>query len=171
MSIVVQVEGLVATGKLFERPSSYLGISARTMVLTPEIDGLAMAPFADTVEGERQAALAQYLDAFCELNEITVSQTPDSKPSDVMLARVKPVGDDFWSMRITDPDDTPGMRILGAFYDVDSFVGLLCDFRENMQSFDEEVAAVKQVWKDYFGDMTPHSGRTLDDYLTNYIET
>lgn len=169
MSIIVaKVGALVAAHKLFDRPSSYQGISARSMFVTPEIDALAKPPFPDTLEGERYAALAQYLDAFCELNEITVSEVCKGKPPGVMLARVCPVEDDFWSMRITDPDDTPGMRILGAFSDLNSFVGLICDFREYIDDFDEEVYFVKESWKNYFGDLKPHTGRRLDDYLTNY---
>jgi hypothetical protein len=169
MPIVAKVDKLVAARKLLERSSSYLGISARRMIVTPEIDALAKPPFEDTTVGERHAALAQYLDAFCELNEITVSEVPDAKPRDIMLARVSPVEDDFWSMRVTDPEDTPGMRILGAFCDLDCFVGLTYDFRENIYDFDEEVLSVKESWKEYFGDLKPLKGKTLDDYLTNYV--
>jgi hypothetical protein len=140
------------------------------MFVTPEIQTLASPPFANTADGERHAALAQYLDAFCELNEITVAEAPGDKPPDVMLARVKPVQDDFWSMRITDPENTPGMRILGAFCDLDCFVGLVCNFRENIDDFDEEVLSVRESWKAYFGDLQPHTGRALDEYLTNYIK-
>jgi hypothetical protein len=140
------------------------------MFVTPEIKALATHPFPDNIEGERCAELAQYLDAFCECNEVTVAEVPDDKPPDVMLARVKPVEDDFWSMRITDPENTPGMRILGAFCDRDSFVGLLCDFRENIRDFDNEVDLVRESWKSYFGDLRPHTGKTLDEYLTNYLK-
>src|SRR5262245_51752119 len=111
-----------------------------------------------------------YLDAFAELNRITVSQDPDRKPQDVMLARVHPVAAEFWSMRITDPAGSPGMRLLGAFCDTDSFVGLVCGFREDMATFDADVADARARWKDYFGDTRPHSGSEIDDYLTNFYE-
>lgn len=166
MSIKAAVDQLVQAGRLIHRPSSLFKISARDMFITPEIDALAQMPFADTGLGERHAALASYLDAFSELNEITVSEKPHQKPWDVMLARVEPPELDFWSMRIIDPEDTPGMRVLGGFCCLDGFVGLSWDYRENIGNFDDEVQAVRDVWRDYFGDARPHSGEKLDDYLT-----
>jgi len=170
MSIIARVEELVAVGKLIHRPSSFLDISARNVILAPEIEALAQKPFADTPEGERHAALAAYLDAFSELNAITVSQDPYNKPGHTMLARAFPIEDEFWSMRITHPEDTAGMRLLGAFCAVDSFVGLACDFRENIMSFDDEVSAAKDRWADLFNGITPLSGSSLRDYLTNFRE-
>ncbi|TIR28283.1 MAG: hypothetical protein E5X35_31350 [Mesorhizobium sp.] len=160
----------MAEGKLIHRPSAYRKVSERNMILTPYIDALAQQPFADTIEGERYAALAQYLDGFSELHRITVAQNPDKKPNDVMLARVHPVGDDFWSMRITAPEDTPGIRLLGGFCARDSFVGLLCEFRDYISVFDEEVDETRNLWRDLFGDLKPLSGSNLDDYLTHYRE-
>jgi len=170
MSIVDAVLALVEQGRLIERPSLF-GISARTMFVTPEIDAISQPPFADTLDGERYAALAQYFDAFSELNAITVSQAPFSKPHDVMLARVSPVEAEFWSMRIVDPEATAGMRVLGGFCDKDAFVALVCEFREDISDFGSEVANVTDVWRDYFGTIPPYAGRRLDDYLTNYYET
>jgi hypothetical protein len=34
--------------------------------------------------------------------------------------------------------------------------------------FDDEVDAVREEWKSYFGSMSPHRGESLDEYLTNY---
>lgn len=170
MSIAKRVEELVYEGKLIARPSTFSGASARNMYLIPDIETSTRAPFADTVDGVRYGELAAYLDAFCELNEITVCQSPLKKPHDVMLARVDPADDQFWSMRITDPESTPGIRLLGAFCGLDSFVGLACEFRERIADFDEEVASVKALWRDLFGNLAPHSGSSLDEYLTNYLE-
>lgn len=170
MSIVARVNQLVVDGRLILRPSTFLDISARNMYLTPYIDALAKAPFADTIDGERHAALSEYLNAFAELNAITVSQNPDRKPSDVMLARVHPVGKDFWSMRICHPENTSGVRVLGAFCAKDAFIGLSCEFREHMNDFNNEVNNATEIWGDLFGNLQPHSGRSLDDYLTNYRE-
>lgn len=71
-------------------------------------------------------------------------------------------------MRITDPSETPGIRILGAFCAKDEFVALQWDFRESMQNFDADVVMVRDYWRDYFGNLAPHSGNGLDDYLSNY---
>ncbi len=170
MSIIARVEQLVAAGKLIHRPSSFLGISARNVILAPEIEALARRPFAETPEGERHAAFAAYLDAFSELNAITVSQDPNKKPSHTMFARVRPVEDEFWSMRVNHPEGTAGMRLIGAFCAKDSFVGLVCDFREQIPSFDDEVSAAKARWTDLFNEIKPLSGSSLHDYLTNFRE-
>jgi hypothetical protein len=168
MSIKTVVDRLVEEGRLIHRASAMLGISARDLFVTPEIDALTKTPFADTELGERHAALAAYFDAFSELNEVTVSESPHSKPWDVMLARVAPPTLDFWSMRIIDPEDTPGIRVLGGFCYLDGFVELIWAFREEISNFNDEVESIREVWTDYFGDARPHSGETLDEYLTNY---
>ncbi len=169
MSIEDELEKLVHRGKLIERPSSFLWEPGRSMYLPPDIVAMARRPFADTMDGMRLAELAQFLDAFSEVNAITVWQDPTNKPRDVMLARVAPKEDDFWSMRITDPENSPGIRLLGAFCAKDSFVGLKCEFRESM-NFDDDVKDVRITWQNYFGSVRPFSGSTLDDYLTNYLE-
>lgn len=169
MSIAVKVRQLLSDGKLIHRPSSYLDISARNVFLAPDIEALAKWPFAETADGERHAALAAYLDSFSELNMITVSQRPRRKPPYTMLARVDPPEDEFWSMRVMLPESSPGMRLLGAFCAMDSFVGLVCDYRENM-AFDDEVRDLKEKWADLFGTTDPLSGSNLNDYLTNFQE-
>jgi hypothetical protein len=140
------------------------------MFVTPDIDAFARPPFEDTLTGERHAAVAQFLDAYCELNEITVAENPRHKPPDVMLARVAPVEYELWSMRIIDPEETAGMRILGAFLSRDAFIGLSCQFREGMSDFTAEVDDAQEVWRNYFGSLRPYAGRSLDDYLTNYYK-
>lgn len=168
MSIRQATRDLAKKGRLILRHSSFLNTSARKLYVTPEIDGYARKPFADTIEGERFAELAAFFDAFSEMNMISVSENPNDKPPDVMLARVRPVIDDFWSMRVTDPLRTPGIRVLGGFCATDEFVALSWDFRENISDFDSEVDDVKARWMDYFGTLRPHQGSKLDDYLTNF---
>ena len=168
MSIHDTPRSLITQGRLIERPSSFLEISAREMVVTPEIDALTRQPFSDTAEGERFAAFAADLNAFSELNDITISENPLVKPPDVMLARVAPVEADYWSIRVIEPEGTAGLRSLGAFVCKDVFVALTWDFREDISDFAAEVADVQDVWRDYFGELTPFSGSSLDEYLTNY---
>lgn len=176
-SIRELVDELVVRERLVHRPSRIpelgIEIAARDMFVTPEIDALAKRPFADTDLGERQAALALYLDAFAELNQITVWETPNKwKPRDTMLARVDPPEDEFWSMRIVHPETTAGMRVLGGFCGQDAFVGLIYDYRENIPAghFDDEVDRLRAAWADYFGKTGPHSGESIDDYLTNHYK-
>lgn len=168
MSIVKRLDELVGLKKLFHRPSSYSGISARNMYLPPDIHAITHRPFADTQAGERHAHLAAYLDAFAELNMITVSQNPDRKPAETMLARVNPVKAEFWSMRVD--DGAAGMRVIGTFCATDTFVGLGCEFREYMNPFDDDVRDAMERWTDLFGFLPPLSRSNLSDYITNARE-
>ena len=170
MSIIEDVGALVKQGKLIERASSLLNIRARNLYVVPDLDAFTRPPFQDTLEGERYAAIAQYFDAFCELNMISVSQNPHQKPADTMLARVHPIEQEFWSMRIVAPEETAGIRVFGAFCAKDSFVALAYEFREHIDDFDAEVAQANDLWNDHFGRTAPFSGNNLNDYLTNYTE-
>jgi hypothetical protein len=98
--------------------------------------------------------------------EISVSENPDRKPPDTMLARVHPIAAEFWSIRVTDPEQTPGIRSLGAFSDFDEFIALRWEYRENIEIFDDEVTRTINVWRDLFKSEQPHSGSNLDEYLS-----
>jgi hypothetical protein len=79
-----------------------------------------------------------------------------------MLARVHPVEKEFWSIRITAPEDTPGIRSLGAFSNKDDFVALTWDKREIIaDEFNEEVTSTIECWKDYFGTIRSTQRRQL----------
>lgn len=138
------------------------------MIVTPDIEDVVTRPFPDTDAGKRLGEFRAWLDAFSEHGEISVCEDPYKKPPDAMLARVAPVEAEFWSIRITDPEDTPGIRALGAFAAKDTFVALIWDFRENIASFNEEVESVQEMWSDLFGTEPPFSGGSVDDYLSNY---
>jgi hypothetical protein len=86
-----------------------------------------------------------------------------------MLARVHPIEKEFWSIRVTAPEETPGIRSLGAFSDKDDFVALTWEKRELIaDEFNEEVQSAIECWKDYFGTIAPHRGDSLDEYLTTF---
>ncbi|MBY0532747.1 MAG: hypothetical protein K2P86_12335 [Xanthobacteraceae bacterium] len=138
----------------------------RTMFVTTNV--LAdVERFDETLQGERLAKLRAWLDGFIEGDIISVSEDPDDKQADTMLCRVHDVKDEFWSIRVTEPSRTPGIRSIGAFTDRDEFLSINWNFREGMD-FDEEVADAQQIWKDFFGEEMPHFGDCLDEYLTNF---
>jgi hypothetical protein len=124
-------------------------------------------PFADTEEGERLGQFRAWLDGFIEGGQLSVAVDPDKKPPDAMLSRVHPVDKEFWSIRVTHPEETPGIRSLGAFSEKDEFVALTWGMREVIDDkFSEEVASAIESWNDYFGSEIPHRGNNLDEYLT-----
>ncbi|HEY1543183.1 MAG TPA: hypothetical protein VGG01_12300 [Xanthobacteraceae bacterium] len=140
--------------------------AARTIFVSADIDAVIAYPFADTPDGLRMAEFRAWIDGFIEGNDLSVAEDPNRKPRDTMLARVNPAEAEFWSIRVTDPEDTPGVRSFGAFSALDEFVALSWINREDIDNFDEEVNEVIATWDDYFGTETPHRGDTLDEYLS-----
>jgi hypothetical protein len=162
------VASLVKGRRLLERPSSYTGFETlRTIYVVPDILAITSGPFSETMRDQRLAEFAQTLDAFSEGGRFSVATDPRRKPPDAMLARVEPAQAEFWCLRVTEPEQTPGIRALGAFVEKDEFAVLTWHYRERM-SFDEDVAAARQIWIDLFGDANPHRGRTVDEYLSNH---
>jgi hypothetical protein len=171
MSIDTILDHLLAVGRLVELPSLFTGDeTARMIVVSPDILAAVSPPFPETEQGQRRQEFRHWLDAFSEGGEISVAQNPRQKPPEAMLARVEPVGEEFWSIRVTDPDSTPGIRAFGAFLGKDKFVALTWEYREQIGAdFDDEVTSVREMWCDLFGEEPPFFGDTLDEYLTNYI--
>jgi hypothetical protein len=171
MSISRSILGrLLDTGRLHERPSNFTGYeTVRTVYAVPDIIGVTSGPFGESLRDERLAEFAQALDAFSEGGRFSVAQDPRSKPGHAMLARIEPASAEFWCIRVTAPEETPGIRAFGAFVEKDVFVILAWHYREEM-SFDEDVTLVRKAWRELFGDATPHGGKSLDQYVTNYWE-
>jgi hypothetical protein len=155
---------------LFELESLFTGDeTARSMIVSANILAVVTPPFADTPEGIRIGELRAWMDGFLEGAELTVAEDPDNKPRDAMLARVHPVDAEFWAIRVTNPEDSPGIRSFGAFTAKNEFVALTWELREEIgDQFDEHVDEVRDSWIDFFGEEAPHSGDSLDDYLTTY---
>ena len=165
MSICAILKGLRNREKLFELPSLFTGDdTARTMIVSPDILAVVTPPFPDTEEGRRLGEFRAWLDSFSENAEISVAEDPFQKPPDVMLARVAPVEKEFWSIRVTEPEDTAGIRALGGFAAKDKFVSLTWDYREGIPIFEDEVGIVCGAWRNLFGVVGPFSGESLDEY-------
>jgi hypothetical protein len=161
---------LLADGKLYVLSSIFTGDdTVRTMIVTPEVLSVVSPPFADTFEGTRFAEFRAWLDAFMEGAEISVAEDPDGKPPEAMFARVHPTHAELWSIRVTEPKRSPGIRCFGAFHGQDTFIALTYDLREAIDDFDNAVDDAIQMWSDYFGSEAPFSGDSLDEYLTNYF--
>jgi hypothetical protein len=141
----------------------------RIVYVTADIAAAVEFPFSDTVEGERLGHFRAWLDDFVAGAYISVSEDPDRKPPWTMLSRVHDVRDEFWSIRIHEPLATAGIRSLGAFWSLNEFVALTWAKREDIGAdFNDEVKEAQERWRDLFKTETPHSGDSLDEYLTNY---
>src|SRR5262249_14419515 len=149
MSIAIILQRLIVEERLIELPSPFLGYeTARTMYVTPDILRAVSKPFPSEPHlAERHFEFRQWLDSFSEGGYLTVAENPHSKPWDAMMARVDPAEWEFFSIRVTDPEQTPGIRSLGGFSAKDEFIALTWDLRENID-FDAEVAIVEAAWRE-----------------------
>ena len=164
---IVQILHKLLGSKLFELGTLFTGEeTARTMIVSADILAVVTPPFADNLDGERFAEFRGWLDNFSLNGEISVAENPEHKPFDAMLARVRPVEADFWSIRVTAPEQTPGIRALGAFFGPDSFIALTWERREEMVDFDGNVEEAVAKWKDLFGARRPFRGRNLNEHIT-----
>ena len=125
----------------------------------------------DTYDGIRHLMLREFLDAFSDEAHWKVSQHPHAKPGHVALSRVHPTEAEIWSFRCLDP--TPGIRVLGRFTSRDCFVALNWDYRENFETDEDWDNAIKESlveWQKLFGDLPPHQGSQVNDYLSSNCE-
>ncbi len=169
MSIEPILSEHLDTGRLVELASLFTGDeTARTMIVSLEILAVVTPPFPDSDEGLRLGEFRAWLDSFMEGAEISVAEYPFQKPSDAMLSRVDPIESELWSIRVTQPHETPGVRSFGGFAGKDEFIALTWDFREMIPHFDDAVSGALAAWDDLFGPNGPFKGDSLDEYLTNY---
>lgn len=169
MSIAPILDEHLEMGRLVELASLFTGDeTARAMIISLEILAVVTPPFPDSEEGVRLGEFRAWLDSFMEGAEISVAEYPFQKPSDAMLSRVDPVESELWSIRVTEPHETPGVRSFGGFAEKDKFIALTWDFREMIPHFDDAVSSALSAWEDLFGSNGPFKGDGLDEYLTNY---
>lgn len=172
MSIRHVVEKLVEAGKLTLLPTLMGFETGRDMYVSSDILKVVTPPFAiDAKEAIQLADFRQFLDAFSERCRLTVAEDPYVKPGWALMARVDPVKDEFFDLRVTTPaeNEPESIRAFGGFADLDAFVALTWDYRDNIgDNFDAEVDRCRDAWRELFGLIRPHRGVTLDDYLTHY---
>lgn len=136
--------------------------------MTEELFDAVSGPVSDDPDSEIMYEFRATLDAFLEGAEIAVSEDPFGKPPETTLARVHPVGKEVWDIRSIEPH--PGVRCLGCFLEKDLFVALKWDYRENIGSEDWNfiIDECLDLWKNIVKTKPPLSGKSLDDYLSNY---
>jgi len=165
MSIRDQIVRLVSSKELFPLESEDFGAcTPRSLFVTQEV--LDAVTFPVSNDSVLHAEFRQTLDGFLEGGEMSVGEDPDTKSSDALMARVKPIEDEFFDFRITAP--YPAIRAFGGFAERDVFVILTWQYRDVIgNDFDAEVERCKHEWQKLFGCTTPFKGRRLDDYLSN----
>jgi hypothetical protein len=166
MSIEDQIDDLLNT-QLFLLGDQE---TPRTMYITVEVRAMVGEALGDTPEAERHAKATGVLEAFANGDWITISEEPFNKERHTILSRVDPVEDEFWEFRCLDPD--PGIRVLGAFSDKDTFVAVTWDYRENFDDdWPQQVQRCKDEWMRLFGDISLYKGKRLNDYVSYNFES
>lgn len=171
MSIDLILKRHILAGKLIELPSLFTGDeTARKVFVAPDVIAAVEPPFQETMNGDRMEEFRAVLDAFSEGARFSVAEDPYDKDPYAMLARVHPVEDELWCIRVMDPEDTDGIRCFGAFVQKDEFVALMWEYREVIdRDFDAAVTEAGDVWQDFFGTERPFFGDKIDEYITNYF--
>lgn len=148
--------------------SEFLGNETpRTIFVSSEVANVVLGPWPDTPDGRRHARARAVLDGFIEGDELTVGWDPFNKDGRAILARVSPITARVFDFRCLDPN--PGIRILGSFAEVDTFVALVWEYRENLESAEDWNSIVRRSqaeWKRLFGDDEALFGASLNDHLT-----
>jgi hypothetical protein len=149
---------------------------SREMYVSADVSAAVTGPFPDSLEGRRRGEFWAWLEDWMYGTEIGVCEDPFDKPGETQLARVAPVEDEFWSIRVPAPLDTDGqpigdgLRSLGGFHALDEFIALIWDYREVIDhDFDSFVDEVREVWRDIFDKELPHQGDNLHAYLTRFV--
>jgi hypothetical protein len=141
----------------------------RTLFVSKTIQAAASPPWPRGRNGDRHAQMRAWLDTFASGRRISVAEEPRKKPRTTFMARTDPKSADVFDIRCINP--IPGIRVLGRFSEKDTFVALKWDYRENMNGsdFDDAVIRCADEWKRLFPGIPLFAGRTLDDYLTNFV--
>jgi len=139
----------------------------RCVFVSEEVRDAVEGEWPDTREGRRHTRLRAFLDGFTEGDEFSLAQDPFDKPRLAMIARVHPVEAEVFDFRCLTPN--PGMRVLGFFVEIDTFLALTWDYRENFEGKDdwsEEVNDCVTKWQSLFGSLPPLKGKTVYDYIS-----
>jgi hypothetical protein len=163
----MSIGALIDAGKLFDFDPE--GETPRKLYLSEEVaDGLFTQATEDQ-DGIRRARAQAVLEDFVDGGFLTVAEDPFDKDRKAIMARVDPVNLEIFDFRCLDPE--PGIRVLGCFVDIDEFVALTWDYREEFDGrWPEQVKRCSESWKEIFGSALPHKGAQLDAYLSYNFE-
>lgn len=142
----------------------------RVLIASEEVNRLITGPWEDEKEELRSGRLWADFDRYVEGRLISLSlDNPYRKSKSTYAARLDPVREDVWEIRSRDPK--PGIRVFGRFADVDVFVALTWDYRENLggpysKEFDRERERCKAEWRKLFNTYPTIFGSAVDEYIS-----
>ncbi len=132
---------------------------------------------SEPFRGTRKNWLAEFcenLDAFLEGCELSVGEDPFDKDAHALIARVAPVEDEFWDMRVTAPK--PGIRAFGAFAELNTFICLTWEYRDVIADFlrgffRDQVLEKLAIFENGLLCEGNCDNSVLDEFLTEFVES
>ncbi len=140
--------------------------SVRYVFVTEDVRQELCGPWDTPEHTIRYTRARAVVDAFTGGLRIA-ARYPPSRSAKAQLALLDPAHEEVWEFRSREPK--PGVRVFGCFSELDTFIALWTELRENIdEDFKKEREECKRQWRKFFPTFAPHTGANLSDYITNY---
>ena len=141
----------------------------RFLFASKEINSLIAGPWRDKVEEYRCGRLWAAMDMFVEGRRITMAlDDPYKKRKATYMARLDPLQDEVWEIRILDPK--PGIRVFGRFAEQDLLIVSTWARREALpgsKDWRDAREACKAEWRKLFPTYNAITGNNVNEYVSN----
>jgi hypothetical protein len=181
MSIDDVLQSAIDRGDLTPLPMELPSDSQdRCVLLASEVVTLVFGPYVNAAHERRAAQLAADLESFVRKKEISISLTPrgakkDAKDADFGI--LDPPGHTTWDYRSRIP--SPGIRLVGRFAKVDTFVALgwwprsvPVTWSDKLPLIDDELRwriamhHCETEWYKVLPDLIPVAGTEVENYVS-----
>jgi hypothetical protein len=167
MSILDEIDSLVAAGSLYRLRPEIPARELRRMYLSTEINSMLFGPLEKSEEVRWGRALADLL-VFVE-GEIINVPSDSRKGRSAYMSQLKPPHDEVWDIRCRDPK--PGIRILVRFAQKDIFIALTWELRMPLGNFSssewrDAKLKCKTQWNHLLPAYKPFSGTYPYAYIS-----
>jgi len=166
MSIYDVIHAKVEIRELFPVPSNLGFPKEREIVLVPEVNKFVFGLHTDSKVRTRRLKLEIELSWFVEGGEVAVAlpHDPYVDQPDAYLRLLHPWADEVWEIR---SKMQPQIRVFGRFAGPNFFVALLWAYRNDLGHPPwAQCGTCKLEWERMFPGCSPHTGRTVHDYIT-----
>lgn len=170
MSISAEITRRCEEDRLFPLPPLIPSLETkRAIFVSPEVNEAAYGPWEETTDGLRLSELRGHLDRFIIGGRISIAEDPYDKHKTAYLARLDPIRDEAWQIRILDPK--PAIRVFGHFAQVDTFVALTWRWRRELEgpkskAWRNEINRCKTEWRKLFPAYQPLKSEDIDEYVS-----
>jgi hypothetical protein len=152
----------------------------RTVLMSPEVNGLVSGPWAGEEMADRCARLRADLESVLAGDRQNVCWTSFKGRTHHKIGRLFPPQDFMFDLRSV---DEPGLRLLFHFAEKDVLVAHLCSPRsipipwlhrlpllgKNSREWGQAIMEANAMWGELFLGFRPCEGEQIDDLLTNSV--